>query len=156
MTRRRWWWVGLLMMAAVVGGCGGDDHHGDHHGRCLFFRELEPNSTALTAQELGALFEDDCFVVDGTIMDAADEDNYRVFIQESLTLEVTLDHSPLVTLAVQLFEAETGEQILDCGTNVVPAVCVESLDVHGFDIPVDVVVTPVSGVGPYTLTLRTR
>ena len=156
MTRRRWWWVGILMMAGALGGCGDHDHHRHHHGGCRFFRELEPNTTALTAQDLGDLFEDDCVVVDGAIMDAADEDNYRVFIQESLILEVTLDHSPLVTLAVQLFDAETGARIRDCGTNGVPAVCEVSLDVNGFDIPVDVVVTPVSGVGPYTLTLRTR
>jgi hypothetical protein len=156
MTRRRWWWVGILMMTGALGGCGDHDHHRHHHGGCRFFQELEPNTTALTAQELGDLFEDDCFVVDGNILGAADQDHYRVFIQESLTLEVTLDHSPLVTFAVRLLDADTGERILDCGTNVVPAVCVVPFDVNGFDIPVDVVVTPVSGVGPYTLTLRTR
>ncbi len=152
MTRRGWWWVGLLMMAAVWSGCGGDDHH----GRCLVFQELEPNTTVLTAQELGDLFEDDCFVVNGTILNATDQDHYRVFIREDLTLEVTLDHSAQVTFAVQLLDADTGEVILDCGTNVIPAVCVVDFDVNGFDIPVEVIVSPVSGDGPYTLTLRTR
>jgi len=64
MTRSQWWSVGLggiLMIAGAVDGCSGGDHgHGhDHHGGCLFFREVEPNTTALTAQFLGDLFVDD-------------------------------------------------------------------------------------------------
>ena len=156
MTRRRWWWVSILMLASAVVGCGDHDHHRHHHGGCRVFRELEPNTTALTAQDLGDVFEDDCIVVNGTIVDAADEDNYLIFIQEDLAVEVTLEHDPLVTFAVQLFDADTGELIRDCGTTVVPAVCKESFEVDWFDIAVDVVVTPVSGTGPYTLTLRTR
>jgi hypothetical protein len=143
-------------MAGALVGCGDHDHHRHHHGGCRFFQELEPNTTAGTAQELGDLFEDDCFVVDGTILSATDQDHYLIFIQESLTLEVTLEHDPLVTFAVQLLDADTGEVILDCGTTVVPAVCQVSFEVHRFDIAVEVIVTPVSGMGPYTLTLRTR
>jgi hypothetical protein len=144
------------MLAGALSGCGDHDHHRHHHGDCRVFRELEPNTTVRTAQDLGDLFEDDCVVVNGTILDTTDEDNYLVFIQESLTLVVTIDHDPLVTFAVQLFDADTGERIRDCGSTLVPAVCQVSVDVDWFDIAVDVVVTPVSGTGPYTLTLRTR
>jgi len=58
-----------------------------------------------------------------------------------------------VDFDIQLFDADTGQLILDCGSNVVPEVCVVPFAVHGADIAVDVVVTSVVGAGPYTLTL---
>ena len=151
MTRRRWW-VGILMMVGVVGGCGDGDHHHQHRS-CLFVGEVEPNDTVLTTQFLDDIFVDDCIVVTGNLFDAADVDRYSVLIQESLTLVLTLDHSSQMDFALQLFDADTGQLIRDCGSGVVPEVCAVSFVVHSSDIAVDVVVTSVSGAGPYTLTL---
>ena len=143
------------MIAGAVGGCdgGGDDDDFPAGERCLVFGEVEPNATPLTAQLLDNLFVDDCFVVDGSLFDPADVDSYSVFVQESLTLVVTLDHSPLVDFDMQLFDADTGQLILDCGIGAVPEVCVVPFAVGSRDIAVDVVVSSVSGAGTYTLTL---
>jgi hypothetical protein len=161
MTRRRWWWiriVGVLMIAGAVGGCTEGDHDNgdDDIDGCFLFGEREPNATPLTAQFLDDMFADDCFVVAGSLFDPADVDSYRVFIQETLTLVVTLEHHPLVDFDVQLFDADTGQLILDCGINVVPEVCAVPFVVRGFDIAVDVVVTSFSESGTYTLTLDAR
>ena len=160
MTRIRWWWagmIGILMIAGVLGGCsgGGGGHDDGHHGSgvCLLLSEVEPNGTALTAQFLGSLFVDDCFVVTGSIFNVTDVDNYTVLIQENLTLVVTLDHSSLVDFDIQLFDADTGQLIRDCGTAVVPEVCAVSFGVRSRAIAVDVVVTSHIGAGTYTLTL---
>jgi hypothetical protein len=115
--------------------------------------EQEPNDTLLTAQFLGDLFIGDCVAVAGSLFDPVDVDIYRVLIPESLHLVVTLDHSPLVDFDIQLFDADTGQGILDCGSTVVPEVCVVPFVVHAHDIAVDVIVTSVVGAGPYTLTL---
>jgi len=115
---------------------------------------MEPNDTLLTAQFLGDIVAGDCFVVAGDLFAVVDVDSYRVLVQESLTLVVTLDHSPLVDFDVQLFDADTGQLILDCGINVVPEVCTVPFVVHSHDIAVDVVVTSFVGAGSYTLTLR--
>src|SRR5438094_9627895 len=106
MIRRRWWWVGILMMVGAVGGCG-DDHHHHHHRGCELLQELEPNDTPRTADFLGEAFVGDCAVVAGSLSDPADVDTYRFLVQESLTLVATLDHSPQVNLALQLFDADT-------------------------------------------------
>jgi hypothetical protein len=161
MTPRQWWYgglVGLLLLAGAVGGCNGDDHDdGDNDiAGCFLFGEREPNATPLTAQFLGDLFVDDCFVVEGSLFDGADVDSYRVFIQETLTLVVTVEHSPFVDFDVQLFDADTGQLIVDCGITVVPEICVVPFVVRGFDIAVDVVVRSFSGAGTYTLTLDAR
>ena len=161
MTRMYWWWagiVGIFISAGVLAGCSGGDHDNGHHGSgvCLLFSEVEPNATALTAQFLGDMFFDDCFIVAGSIFDFTDVDSYRVLVQESLTLVVTLDHSPLVDFDVQLFDADTGQLIRDCGLAVVPEVCAVSFVVRGPDIAVDVVVSSVVGAGTYTLTLDAR
>src|SRR2546422_2712744 len=158
MTRRRWWWVGILMIAGALGGCSGGDHNEAPQGggSCLLFREGEPNDTLSTAQFLDAMVVDDCFVVDGDLFNVADEDSYRVLVQENLTLVATLDHSPLVDLDIQLFDADTGQLILDCGINVVPEVCTVPFVVPSGDIAVDVVVTSAVGAGSYTLTLRAQ
>ena len=158
MTRRRWWWVGILMIAGALGGCSGGDHNDATQGggSCLLFREVEPNDTLSTSQFLDAIVTDDCFVVDGDLFNVADEDSYRVLVQENLTLVATLDHSPLVDLDIQLFDADTGQLILDCGINVVPEVCTVPFVVPSGDIAVDVVVTSAVGAGSYTLTLRAQ
>ena len=158
MTHRRRGWVdivGILMMAGALGSCGGGDHDdgGRAGGGCVLVREVEPNNTFLTAQFLGDMFVDDCFIVDGSIFNPADVDSYRVLIQESLNLVVTLDHSPFVDFDIQLFDADTGTFILDCGSNVVPEVCVVPFAVRSRDIAVDIVITSVVGAGTYTLTL---
>ncbi len=156
MTRRCWWWVGILMIAGALGGCSGGDHNDERHagGGCFLFSEVEPNDTLLTAQFLDAIVADDCFVVAGSLFDVVDVDSYRVLVQESLTLVVTLDHSPLVDFDIQLFDADTRQLILDCGINVVPEVCAVPFVVSSRDIAVDVVVTSFVGAGSYTLTLR--
>jgi hypothetical protein len=156
MTCRRWWWVGILMIASALGGCSGGDHDDGFPdgGACFLFREVEPNDTLFTAQFLDAIIVDDCFVVDGDLFDVVDVDSYRVLVQENLTLVVALDHSPLVDFDVQLFDADTGQLILDCGLNVVPEVCTVPFVVVSRDIAVDVVVTSAVGAGSYTLTLR--
>ena len=162
MTRRRWWsldMLGILMIAGALGGCSGDGDHGDgfhERGGCILVGEQEPNATIFTAQFLGDIFADDCFVVAGSIFDAADVDSYRVLVQETLTLVVTLDHSPLVDFDVLIFDADTEQLILDCGINVVPETCVVHFDVSSHDIAVDVVVTPFSGAGTYNLTLSAQ
>jgi len=115
--------------------------------------EQEPTDTFLTAQFLGDLLIGDCVAVAGSLFDPADVDSYRVLIQESLSLVVTLDHSPLVDFDIQLFDADTGQLIPDCGSKTVPEVCVVPFVVRAHDIAVDVVVTSVVGAGPYTLTL---
>ncbi len=158
MTHRRRGWVdivGILMIAGALGSCGGGDHDdgGRAGGGCVLVRELEPNNTFLTAQFLGDMFVDDCFIVDGSIFNPADVDSYRVLVQENLTLVVTLDHSAGVDFDVQLFDADTGQLIRDCGINVVPEVCPVSFVVRGSDIAVDVVVTSFIGAGTYTLTI---
>ena len=154
MTRRRWGWIGIvciLMISGALGSCGGGDH--DDGNGCFLIGEREPNDTFLTAQFLGDVLVDDCFIVNGSIFDPADVDSYRVLIQENLTLVVTLDHSQQVDFDVQLFDADTGQLIRDCGINVVPEVCAVSFDVRSGDIAVDVVVTSFIGAGTYTLTL---
>jgi hypothetical protein len=84
---------------------------------------------------------------------ATDVDSYAVLVEETLTLVVTVDHSPGVDFDVQLLDADTGQLILDCGSPVTPEVCVVPFVVRTRDIDVDVVVTSVVGAGPYTLTL---
>jgi len=156
--RERWWWrslTGLLLLAGLVGGCGGDDHDGEHHaqGRCLLFDEREPNDTSLTAQILDPGFAGDCVIVEGDLFVPTDVDTYGLLIEETLTLVVTLDHSPGVDFDVLLFNADTGELLQDCGLAVVPEVCAVSFVVPAGDLAVDVVVTSVIGAGSYTLTL---
>ena len=158
MTRRRGLGAmgGLLMAVGVLGGCsGGGDHNAGGPGSsgCVLVGEQEPNATALTAQFLGDLIVGDCVAVAGRLFNPADVDSYRVLIQESLSLVVTLDHSPFVDFDLQLFDADTGQFILDCGSNVVPEVCVVPFAVRSRDIAVDIVVTSFGGAGTYTLTL---
>lgn len=156
MTRIRWWVgiVGILMTAGALGGCteGGHDD-GFFGGDCALFNEVEPNATSLTAQDLGDAFVDDCAIVAGSISNVSDVDRYAVLIQESLTLVVTLDHSPLVDFDILVFDAETGQLIRDCGTGAVPEICAVSFDVRSRAIDVDVVVISEVGAGTYTLTL---
>ena len=162
MTCRRRWsvgMVGILMIAGALGSCSGDGDHGDgFHASsgCILVGEQEPNATILTAQFLGDMFIGDCFVVAGSIFDAIDVDSYRVLVQETLTLVVTLEHSPLVDFDVLIFDADTEQLILDCGINVVPETCVVHFAVSSHDIAVDVVVTPVIGAGTYNLTLSAQ
>ncbi len=149
------------MLAAALGGCVvevDEDHHEGFPARdvCLLVREREPNATPRTAQLLAEVFAGDCVVVEGSLFAPLDVDSYRVVVQETLTLVVTLEHSPFVDFDVHLFDADTGQLILDCGIHVVPERCGVPLVVRGFDIAVDVVVTSVSGAGPYTLTLDAR
>jgi len=113
--------------------------------------EQEPNDTPLTAQFLGALVVGDCVAVAGSLFDPADVDSYRVVIDAPLRLVVTLDHSPVVDFDVQVVEAESGQLILDCGSNVVPEVCVVPFAAGGGTV--DIVITSVVGAGTYTLTL---
>ena len=157
MTRRYWWGslVGLLILAGVLGGCSDDDDDEKHHAhnRCILFGEREPNDTTLIAQILDPGFAGDCVIVEGNLLAVTDVDTYAIFVEETLTLVVTLDHSPGVDFDVQLFDADTGELILDCGISVVPEVCVVPFVVRSGDIAVDIVVTSVVGAGPYTLTL---
>lgn len=156
MTRIRWWvgMVGTLMLAGALGGCVEGGHDDDFHGgACILFGEVEPNATTLTAQDLGDVFIDDCAVVSGSISTGTDEDRYAVLIQESLTLVVTLDHSPLVDFDILVFDAETGQLIRDCGAGAVPEICAVSFSVRSRPIDVDVVVVSEVGAGTYTLTL---
>ena len=157
MTHRCWWrsLIGLLILAGVLGGCSEGDDDEEHHarGRCVLFREQEPNDTALTAQFLDPGFAGDCVIVEGALLAATDVDSYRILVEETLTLVVTVDHSPGVDFDLLLFNADTGELILDCGLSVVPEVCVVSFVVRSQDLAVDIVVTSVVGAGPYTLTL---
>jgi len=122
----------------------------------VLVREQEPNATFLTAQFLGDLLIDDCVAVAGSLFDPVDVDSYRVLIQQSLNLVVTLDHSPFVDFDIQLFEAQSGQLIRDCGSNVVPEVCVVPFAVGSGDLAVDIVITSVVGAGTYTLTLDTQ
>src|SRR6266849_4794808 len=62
-----------------------------------------------------------------------------------------LDHSPFVDFDMQLFDVDTGTFIRDCGSNVVPEVCVVPFVVRSRDIAVDIVITSVVGAGTYTL-----
>jgi len=156
MTHMRWWVsiVGILIIAGALGGCieGGDD--GDFFGGdCARFNEVEPNATSLTAQDLGDAFGDDCAIVAGSISNAADVDNYAVLIRESLTLVVTLDHSPVVDFDVLIFDADTGQLIRDCGSGAVPEICAVPFSVRSRAIDIDVVVLSEVGSGTYTLTL---
>jgi hypothetical protein len=114
---------------------------------------MEPNDTPRTADFLGDAFVGDCAVVEGSLFDPTDVDIYSFLVQESLSLVVTLDHSAQVNVAFQLFDADTGQLIRNCGSGVVPTVCVVPFIVRSRDIAVEVVVTSVSGAGPYTLTL---
>ena len=161
MTHKRWWWsrlAGLLLLAGILGGCDGDD--GDDHdkkphvqGGCLVFDEREPNDTSLSAQILDPGFAGDCVIVEGDLFATTDVDTYGILIEETLTLVVSVDHSAFVDFDVQLFDADTGALIQDCGLNIVPEVCTVSFVVGSRDIAVDVVVTSFLGAGSYTLTL---
>jgi hypothetical protein len=139
-----------------MAGCSGNGDHDDGHhanGFCVLVGEQEPNATPLTAQFLGDLFVDDCVILAGSLFDPFDVDSSRVLIQESLTLVVEVDHSPFVDFDIHLFDADTGQLILDCSSNVVPEVCSVSFGVGVRDIAVDIVITSVLGAGTYTLTL---
>jgi hypothetical protein len=137
-----------------MGGCGDDDHdHHHHHHGCVQVREVEPNDMAMTAQFLDPGVAGDCVIVEGDLAAATDVDNYRILIEESLTLAVTLDHSPGVDFAVQLVQADTGALIQNCQSAAVPEVCKVFFDVHAPALPVIVVVTSMAGAGPYTLKL---
>ena len=154
MRRRGWWYgglVGLLIFVGAVGGCTGSGDQGG--GGCLTFGDVEPNDTPLTAEFLDELFVGECGTIYGSLFDPADVDRYSVLVRQSLTLVITFDPSPLVDFDVQLFDADTGQLIRDCGLNVVPEVCVVFFDVRGGDIAVDVVVTSFIGAGTYTLTI---
>jgi hypothetical protein len=83
-------------------------------------------------------------------------DTYGILIEETLTVVVTLDHSPAVDFDVFLLNADTGELILDCGLNVVPEVCVVPIVVGARALAVEVVVTSFVGAGSYTLTLAVQ
>jgi hypothetical protein len=154
-----WWWVGLLILAGAMSGCGDDDHdhhHHDHHHHdhaCVQVREVEPNDMASTAQFLDPGPAGDCVIVNGQLAAATDVDTYRILIEESITLTVTLDQNPGGDFAVQLVQADTSSLLQNCRSPVVPEVCQVSFDVHGRALPVNVVVTSVAGAGPYTLTL---
>jgi hypothetical protein len=158
MRRRGWWWVAILMMAGALGGCGDGDHDDGHRegNGCALFGELEPNDTVLTADFLGAAFVGDCVDVVGTIGAPADVDTYRFFVQERLTLFVTLDHRAGVDFDMQFLDTDTQQLLLDCGSPLVPEGCVVPLTMRGRDLAVDVVVTAVIGAGPYTLTLEAQ
>jgi hypothetical protein len=147
--------VGIIIAGAVAGCSGGGDDNAARPASsgCVLVGEQEPNATVLTAQFLGDLFVDDCVAVAGSLFDPVDVDSYRVLIQESLNLVVTVDHSPFVDFDIQLFDADTDQLILDCGSNVVPEVCVVPFAVRSRDIAVDIVITSVVGAGTYTLTL---
>lgn len=160
MTRMRWWVgiVGILMIAGALGGCSEGGHVDDFDdfnggGDCALFNEVEPNATSLSAQDLGDAFGDDCAIVAGSISNAADVDTYAVLIQASLTLVVTLDHSPAVDFDVLIFDANTGQLIRDCGSGAVPEICAVSFSVGSRAIDIDVVVVSEVGSGTYTLTL---
>jgi hypothetical protein len=89
-----WWWVGLLLLVGAVSGCGDDDHDHHHHRHaCVQVREVEPNDTASTAQFLDPGPAGDCVIVEGDLTTATDVDTYRIRIEESLALTVTLDQS---------------------------------------------------------------
>lgn len=166
MIRIRWWVgiVSLLMIAGAMGGCieGGHDDDFNGNGDCALFSEVEPNATSLTAQDLGDAFADECAIVAGSVSNVTDVDRYAVLIQESLTLVVLLDHSPLVDFDILIFDADTGQLIRDCGTGAVPEICAVSFGVTlipgaGFRaIDIDVVVVSEVGAGTYTLTLDTQ
>ena len=154
MKHKGWWWVSMLLLVGIMGGCGDDDHdHHHHHHGCVQVREVEPNDTAMTAQFLDPGVAGDCVIVEGDLAAATDVDTYRILIEEPLTLAVTLNPSSGGDFAVQLVQAETGALIQNCPSPVVPEGCKVSFDVHGRALPVNVVVTSVAGVGPYTLTL---
>ena len=91
--------------------------------------------------------------VEGNLFAATDADTYAILVEKTLTLVVTVDHSRGVDFDLLLFNADTGELILDCGLSVVPEICVVPFVVHSQDLAVDIVVTSVVGAGPYTLTL---
>jgi hypothetical protein len=107
--------------------------------------EQEPNATPVTAQFLGDLFVDECVAVAGSLFDPFDVDSYRVLIQESLTLAVTVDHSAFVDFDILLFDAETGGLIRDCGSPVVPEVCDVAFAVRSRALAVDIVITSAGG-----------
>src|SRR5712691_3333971 len=148
--------LGFLMIVGAVAGCSGRGDQNDGRPASSGFvlvGEQEPNATLLTAQFLGDLLVDDCVAVAGSLFDLVDVDSYRVLIQASLNLVVTVDHSPFVDFDMQLFDADTDQLILDCGSNVVPEICVVPFAVRSRDIAVDIVITSVIGAGTYTLTL---
>jgi hypothetical protein len=146
--------VGLLLLVGAVGGCTGSGDHGG--GGCLSFGEVEPNDTPLTAEFLDELFVGECGIIYGSFLDPADVDRYSFLVRESLTLVVTFDPSPFVDFEVQLVEADTGQLIRNCGNSVLPVNCAVPFVVSGVALAVDVVATPLSGAGTYTLTLHTQ
>ena len=157
MRRRGWWYrglVGLLILVGAVGGCTGSGDQGG--GGCLAFGDVESNDTPLTAEFLDELFVGECGTIYGSLSDPADVDRYSVLVRQSLTLVITFDPSPLVDFDVQLFDADTGQLIRDCGNSVEPKICTVPFVVDGFAIAVDVVVMSLSGAGPYTLMLSTQ
>src|SRR5262245_7528304 len=157
MRYRGWWWIGLFILVGAVGGCGDDDHdHHHHHHGCVQVQEVEPNDTMSTAQFLDPGPAGDCVIVEGNLSAATDVDNYRILIEEPLTLAVTLDHNLGVDFAVQLVQADTGALIQNCSSPAVPEACQVAFDVQGPALPVTVVVTSVDGAGLYTLTLNVQ
>jgi hypothetical protein len=145
----------LLLLAGVLGGCSGDDDDEGHHarGHCIQIGEREPNDTTLIAQILDPGFAGDCVTVEGNLSAATDVDTYALFVEETLTLGVSMDRSPGVDFDIRLFSADTGELILDCGIAVVPEVCLVPFVVRSRALAVDVVVTSTVGAGAYTLKL---
>jgi hypothetical protein len=118
-----------------VNGCDGDDQDKKHRTRgcCLLFGEREPNDTPLIPQILDPGFAGDRVIVKGNLFAITDVDLYGILIEETHTLVVTVDHSPGADFDVQVFNADTGELLQDCGLAVVPEVCVVSLVVPSRD-----------------------
>ena len=60
------------------------------------------------------------------ILAATDVDSYHILIEEEPNLAITRGQWPRVPFTIQLFHADTGERLFDCGIVVAPVACVVS------------------------------
>lgn len=153
------WCVRLMwgvLISMTLSGCSDDDHH----DVCLLTTELEPNDVISTpdsfvtqAEVFGEIFPGDCFTISGDLIDEADTDGYEFFISVDQTLVATLFHDPLIDLDLLIFNADTGELIQACSTNLEPESCSVPFVILDGGVNVDVVVISAAGSGSYTLQI---
>tara|TARA_B100000315_G_C14594085_1_gene597661 strand:- start:3174 stop:5105 length:1932 start_codon:yes stop_codon:yes gene_type:complete len=114
-----------------------------------FRLERESNDSLANAQSLGKIGLSECVMVNATLTDnnnvVVDEDVFRVTVKEPAVLEITLTHDATNEFDALIFGLGRMELCDDVCSFVIP---------DGENVPVAIVVSPLIGVGSYTLNVQ--